>query len=669
MNKKDDPSSQHVQELLSIKQIPNLINSNTKVLNNVNGDLFEHTQLPVFEEDNESNDSSTKTNNNCINSSANKNPNNNVFKNINIVISSVNDSLDPQNNSQNLFQSNQKLCSERSNKKSSRSKTGNHNLTASTTLNIHNNSSLLENIEVIIKPCDDSAENSFIGNNGSFVDKNKNEYYVKKSNLFSEIPNYITRNNSVICNKNHNLTYYEKSLKYKERHDNELESLKKKYQNKDEKEQTITPKGRILTKSNSTSHIPIYKRGVELYKKKQLEIALNEKIKINEELNLCKIGTKKKPKQIIDKFIQKQFEWNAHINMKKRKQMIIHSELNVDINCNNQKTKNSANKQTNHSTKYISNKLYNDAEIKNKHIEELKIKYQPSFKPKTNTSFISKIKGNNNTSDKNKKVVQYNKIFMFNFEQKEGDKHTQLHLSPSLSVIEQRSTGNIPVNEGTINKYSNCLSKESSNNIKTNNIRPKYIGLKKKSLSTKNVQEKDYLYAPSSSNCSSLSFIHSHSNSNLYYKTKSGNKKKRSSNNLLSNIHTGSTTVIHHEKDKCSKYCKGQVADIGLGSTLIQHSRNIISNDDQNVLMDNSLNHKVMEHELQSMSLINKQNNNNPSWTNELQMLRTNSVDKDLDIFEHVESLCMINTRGGVSTGINPNITVIGKEPFDNFFK
>ena len=657
-------SSQYLHEPFEIKQIPNSIqqdNSNIKSLNNVNNDLFEHTQLPVFEEDNESNDSSSVTNKNCINNSANKNPNNNnTFKNINIVISSTNDSLDPQSNSQFLFQSNQKHSSERSNKKSARSKTGNQNVTASTTLNIHNNSNSLENIEVIIKPCDDSEENSFIGNNGSFVDKNRNEFYDKNSNLFSRTPNYLTRNNSVIYNKNHNLTFYEKSLKYKEKHDNELESLKKKYQKKDEKEQVITPKKRILTKSNSTSHIPIYKRGIELYKKKQIEIAINEKNKIKNELNLCKIGNKKKPKHIIDKFIQKQFEWNAHMNMKKREQMIIHSELNININYNNKKTKTNVNKQINHSSKYINNKLYNDAEIRNKHIEELKIKYQPSFKPKTNISLISKIKGKKNKNDKNKKVVQYNKVFMFNFEQKEGDKQTQLHLSPSSSIIEQSSVGNIGVNEGVKNKYSNCFSKETSNINKINNIRPKYIGLKKKSLSTKGLHEKDYLYVTSSGNCSSLSLIHSHSNINLYCKTKNANVKKRSSKNLLSDINTRSTTLIHREKEK------QQINDIGVGSTLIQHSRNLISNDDQ---MDNSLNQKGKERELQSVPLIHQQNNNNPSWLDELQMIGTNTVDKNVNMLEPVESLYMINTRQGTSTGINPHITVIGKEPFVNFFK
>lgn len=656
-------SSQYLHEPFEIKQIHNAIqqdNNNIKPLNNVNNDLFEHSQLPVFEEDNESNDSSSVTNKNCINNSANKNPNNNTFKNINIVISSTNDSLDPQSNSQFLFQSNQKHSSERSNKKSARSKTGNNNVTASTTLNIHNNSNSLENIEVIIKPCDDSEENSFIGNNGSFVDKNRNEFYDKNSNLFARTPNYLTRNNSVIYNRNHNLTFYEKSLKYKEKHDNELESLKKKYQKKDEKEQVITPKKRILTKSNSTSHIPIYKRGVELYKKKQIEIAINEKNKIKNELNLCKIGNKKKPKHIIDKFIQKQFEWNTHMNMKKREQIIIHSELNADINCNNKKTKTNVNKQINHSTKYISNKLYNDAEIRNKHIEELKIKYQPTFKPTTNTSLISKIKGNKNKNDKNKKVAQYNKVFMFNFEQKEGDKQTQLHLSRSSSIIEQSSVGNIGVNKDVKNKYSNCFSKESSNNIKINNIRPKYIGLKKKSLSTKSLHEKDYLYATSSGNCSSLSLIHSHSNTNLYCKTKNENVKKRSSKNLLSNINTRSTTLIYREKEK------QQIDDIGLGSTLVQHSRNLISNDDQ---MDNS-NQKGTERELQSVSLIHQQtNNNNPSWLDELQMIGTNNVDKNVNILEPVESLYMINTRQGTSTGINPHITVIGKEPFINFFK
>lgn len=656
-------SSQYLHEPFEIKQIHNAIqqdNNNIKPLNNVNNDLFEHSQLPVFEEDNESNDSSSVTNKNCINNSANKNPNNNTFKNINIVISSTNDSLDPQSNSQFLFQSNQKHSSERSNKKSARSKTGNNNVTASTTLNIHTNSNSLENIEVIIKPCDDSEENSFIGNNGSFVDKNRNEFYDKNSNLFARTPNYLTRNNSVIYNRNHNLTFYEKSLKYKEKHDNELESLKKKYQKKDEKEQVITPKKRILTKSNSTSHIPIYKRGVELYKKKQIEIAINEKNKIKNELNLCKIGNKKKPKHIIDKFIQKQFEWNTHMNMKKREQIIIHAELNADINCNNKKTKTNVNKQINHSTKYISNKLYNDAEIRNKHIEELKIKYQPTFKPTTNTSLISKIKGNKNKNDKNKKVAQYNKVFMFNFEQKEGDKQTQLHLSRSSSIIEQSSVGNIGVNKDVKNKYSNCFSKESSNNIKINNIRPKYIGLKKKSLSTKSLHEKDYLYVTSSGNCSSLSLIHSHSNTNLYCKTKNENVKKRSSKNLLSNINTRSTTLIYREKEK------QQIDDIGLGSTLVQHSRNLISNDDQ---MDNS-NQKGTERELQSVSLIHQQtNNNNPSWLDELQMIGTNNVDKNVNILEPVESLYMINTRQGTSTGINPHITVIGKEPFINFFK
>ena len=653
-------SSQYLHEPFEINQTPDAIqhdNNNIKPLGNVTNDLFEHTQLPVFEEDNESNDSSSVTNKNCINNSTSKHPYNNTFKNINIVISSTNDSLDPQSNSQLLFQSNQKHSSERSNKKSARSKTCNHNVTASTTLNIHNNSNSLENIEVIIKPCDDSEENSFIGNNGSFVDKNRNDFYDKNNNLFARTPNYLTRNNSVTYNKNHNLTFYEKSLKYKEKHDNELESLKKKYQKKDEKEQTITPKKRIFTKSNSTSHIPIYKRGVELYKKKQIEIAINEKNKIKNELNLCKIGNKKKPKHIIDKFIQKQFEWNAHMNMKKREQIIIHSELNVDINCNTKKTKTNVNKQTNHSTKYINNKLYNDAEIRSKHIEELKIKYQPSFKPKTNTSLISKIKGNKNKNDKNKNVVQYNKVFMFNFEQKEGDKHTQLHLSPSSSIIEQSSVGNIGVYEGEKNKYSNCLSKESSSNIKIYNIRPKYIGLKKKSLSTKNLHEKDYLYVTSSGNCSSLSLIHS--NSNLYCKTKNENVKKRSSKNLLSNINTRSTTLIHHEKEK------QQINDIGVGSTLVQHSRNVILNDDQ---MDNSLNQKGTKRELQSVSLIHQQNNNNPSWLDQLQMIGTNSVDKNVNILEPVESLYMINTRQGTSTGINPHITVIGKEPFVNVF-
>jgi hypothetical protein len=85
--------------------------------------------------------------------------------------------------------------------------------------------------------------------------------------------------------------------------------------------------------------------------------------------------------------------------------------------------------------------------------------------------------------------------------------------------------------------------------------------------------------------------------------------------------------------------------------------------------MDNS-NQKGTERELQSVSLIHQQtNNNNPSWLDELQMIGTNNVDKNVNILEPVESLYMINTRQGTSTGINPHITVIGKEPFINFFK
>ena len=162
----------------------------------------------------------------------------------------------------------------------------------------------------------------------------------------------------------------------------------------------------MLTKYKN-NYIPIYKRGLNIQKMKEIKISINEEKQNLIYENMDKQRNKiKLSKNEINNFIEEQFKWKEKIDFKK-KSMQIYKELefedNIKKELNNQiilskntqilaekKIRNYC-EENNIQRNKSYERLYYDAKIKNEKLIELQKKLKPSFKPN-----ITQYKGRNN---------------------------------------------------------------------------------------------------------------------------------------------------------------------------------------------------------------------------------------------------------------------------------
>ena len=252
-----------------------------------------------------------------------------------------------------------------------------------------NSSNRKKEIEIIIKPYDIS--------NKSFLDNTTHFSYDETTDS---------------PEKKKKLDFYQKSILRRKMIDSKIETLRKKKLIKEDNEVCDKPEinkiseNLMLTKYKN-NYIPIYKRGLNIQKMKEIKISINEEKQNLIYENMDKQRNKiKLSKNEINNFIEEQFKWKEKIDFKK-KTMQIYKELefedNIKKELNNQiilskntqilaekKIRNYC-EENNIQRNKSYERLYYDAKIKNEKLMELQKKLKPSFKPN-----ITQYKGRNN---------------------------------------------------------------------------------------------------------------------------------------------------------------------------------------------------------------------------------------------------------------------------------
>ena len=544
-----------------------------------------------------------------------------------------------------------------------------NNSTTTTTINNQNvdennkNTTTNNNIEVTIKP----------------VETDNTSY---EEDTLTNVPLFSIRSQNS-RNKIRPLTFYEKSQRHKQQHDAEIESLKKKYLTREQKNYQSIPminRKSINIIEKKSTYIPIWEKAVELQNQKKAKIMIEEQRKqaLKEGIQVPRSKSNRKcNKKDIDNFIKEQFDWKEQIEYKKKSLQLLKRVKSQNDLRNNHKYIVYLDKNSNDIVKKKkeyndpSDKLYKDYEIRENKLKVLQEKYKPSFMPNINQY-----------KPRNKKAIVKSKSFyttnvIENEKPKKRESSSNIQRTKSKGIPSRMNSGKVKINEKK--KSNNNIAQLTHANSKISKPKSKYFSMNDINDNTKNIPTEEEKKNSSEKTVPIVSILKPVSKSNLNNITPPKQIPKPSEDSIA-NVFTdqkeeSSLNVILVDKTPSNINSKNAVEVIkpikppsNKISSMNKSKKNVINLD---IEMEEQQIKPYMYKE--RITTINKKNKDNddsmePSWINELQML-SNIPEKKEGIDNPINSLYMINTRNSSSTGMNAPITVIGRGPFAQFFK